>query len=138
MNDALAMCFVESIGDLRRDCENLIEWQRPLLQPCRQRLSLQIRHDDEMRAVEFADVVDPADVRMIERGHGAGLPLEAAAQIWVEGDVGPEHFDRDGPIETGIAGAIDLTHSTRAERRSDFVRAKPSAVRKLHGQRAEF
>ena len=44
---------------------------------------LQRLHDDEVAAVVFVDVVDRADVRMIQRGDGPRLALESFAEFAV-------------------------------------------------------
>jgi hypothetical protein len=61
------------------DLQRLIDRQRTFLQPSRQRLPFQMGHDEEVRAVGNADVVDAADVRMIEGGDRASLSFEARA-----------------------------------------------------------
>jgi hypothetical protein len=44
-----------------------------------ERLSLQQLHRNEALTVRFVDLVDRADVRMIERGRSEGFALEAFA-----------------------------------------------------------
>ena len=80
MDDALAMRLVERVGDLGGDLQRLVERQRPLLEPRGQRLALEMRHDEVVRAIGAADVVDAADVGMVQRRDGASLALEARAQ----------------------------------------------------------
>ena len=77
MDDAVAMRLVERVGDLGRDRQRLVERERPFLEPRGQRLALEMRHDKEERAIDAADIVDAADVRMVQRGDGARLALEA-------------------------------------------------------------
>ena len=78
MNDALAMRFVERVGNLGSNLQRLIERQRPFLEARGERLALEMRHDQVVRAVDAANVVDAADVRMVQRGDRPGLALEAA------------------------------------------------------------
>ena len=55
---------------------------------CRlQRGALQILHRDEGAAVLLADVMNGADVGMIQRGGGAGLALEPAERLPVESQI---------------------------------------------------
>ena len=63
--------------------------------------------DDEVSA--FQHVVERADVRMIQLRNGLGFSLEPLAELRVAGDVRGQDFDRDGAIEAGIAGAVDLS-----------------------------
>ena len=69
------------------DLERLIQWQRPLLQPLRQRLPVEILHNQEVDPVLAPDVEEGADVRVVQGGDGAGLALEPLFQIGIGGDV---------------------------------------------------
>jgi hypothetical protein len=62
-----------------------------------------------------ADVVNLADVGMVQGGDGAGLAFEAV------GEGGLRELDRDRAVETGIAGLPHLSHAARAEGREQFV-----------------
>jgi len=47
-----------------------------------------VLHDEERLALLLSDVVERADVGVLEGGDGAGLALEAGAQRGVEGETG--------------------------------------------------
>ena len=87
MGDPVAMRLVERVGDLGRDFQCLVERQWPFLEARRQRLALEMRHDEVVSAIDAADVVDAADVGMVERSDGASLALEALLEFWIVGDV---------------------------------------------------
>jgi hypothetical protein len=70
-----------------------------------------------------ADIVERADVGMIEAGDGFGFALEAGFQGGVVGEVGGEDFDGDFAAEAGVAGAIDFAHAACADGGKDFVGA---------------
>ena len=46
MDDAVAMRLVERVGDLAREIDRLIDRQRSLLETVRQRLALEVLHDE--------------------------------------------------------------------------------------------
>ncbi len=73
----------------------------------------------------LADVVDAADVRMVQRRDRAGLALEARTPIGIAGQFARQHLDRHRAIEARVARAVDLPHSAGAQRADDFVRAEP-------------
>ena len=77
MDDALAMRLVEGVGDLNGDLQRLVQRERPFLEPRGQGLALEMRHDQVVRAIDAADIVDAADMRMVQRSDGASLALEA-------------------------------------------------------------
>ena len=116
MDDALAMRLVERVGDLGGDLQRLVERKRPFLEARGQRLAVEMRHDEVVRAVDVPDVVDAADVRMVQRGDGPRLAFETRAQIGIAGDVTRQDLDRDGAIEARVAGLVDLAHPACAKR----------------------
>ena len=96
-------------------CSTCGGWQRPLFQPLGQRLSFQVFHDDEINAVLPADVVQRADVGMIQAGNNFGLALEALTAGRIVGEMRRKNLDGDGTVETRIPRPIDFPHSTRAQ-----------------------
>src|SRR4051812_48652589 len=83
--------------------------------PTKECLAVQILHNQIVRPVVLADVMQRADVRMIEGRNRACLPLKPAAQIAILGDVSGKHFDGDGAIEARVAGSVDLTHAAHTD-----------------------
>ena len=62
----------------------------------------------------MADVVERADVRMIERRDRARLALEALAQLRVGRERRRQDLDRDRAVEPRVAGAVDFAHAAGA------------------------
>ena len=81
MHDALAMGTVQRVGDLPCARQRLAKRQRASHQPVCQRLALEPFHHEVRDAVLVADVVQGADVGVIQRGDGARLALEARAPV---------------------------------------------------------
>ena len=52
---------------------------------------------------------------MVQRGDGAGLAFHAF------GELGLREFDRDHAVQTRVASSPHLAHTTRADRRHEFV-----------------
>ena len=72
-------------------------------------------------AVLFADVVNGADVGMIERGSGFGFALEAFERLRVVREIVGEEFQGDEAIEARVFGFVDDAHSAAAEFFDDAV-----------------
>ena len=53
------------------------------------------------------------------------LAFETLAEMGIRCELRRQHFDRDSTVETGVAGAIHLAHTTRAGGREHFVRPEP-------------
>jgi hypothetical protein len=67
VNDAGVMRVLEAPANLDRDVERVGDRQRTALQPLLQRLAVVIRHrDEQLSIVGLVDVVDRADVRVVE------------------------------------------------------------------------
>jgi hypothetical protein len=61
---------------------------------------------------------------MVERGNGAGLPVEAMEAVGVvRGRVGKQ-LERHLPPQARVAGAVHLAHAALAEGRDDLVGAE--------------
>ena len=134
MDEAPAMGGVQGIGDLAAVAQHLIERQRSPLQPLRQRLSLEVFHDEEVDAVVTADVVERADVRVRERRDGLRFALETLAERRVGGQPGRQDLDGHIAAEPCVPAAIHFAHAARAGGRHDFIgtQARPGLER--HGR----
>jgi hypothetical protein len=88
-----------------------------------ERLAIDQLHGEKGQAVVFADLVDRADVGMIDRGRRAGLPQQAGAGRVVIRVSRAQDFDRHVTTEFVVVGAIHVAHAAGAEQRSDPVRA---------------
>src|SRR5580704_12854482 len=73
-----------------------------------------------------ADVVDLADVRMIQRCDSPRLALKPLAEFL------RRSFDRDNSVQPRIASLPHLAHPSRADRRKNFVWAEFIADREGH------
>jgi len=62
---------------------------------------------------------------MVPARDGPGLALEPLLACRVRREL-RQNLDRDSASKPGVASTVDLTHSTRAERRRDFI--KPGAA----------
>ena len=86
-----------------------------------QRLALQQLHGDERAAFEFSNIVNGADVGMIERGCSARLAAEPFDRLRIVGNVVRKEFQRDAPAEARVLGLVDHAHSPAAQFFQDVV-----------------
>ena len=89
-------------------------------------------HHDVGPAVEFADVVDRDDVRVVEQGRQPGLALQALRRGAVGGQFVGDELDGDGPAQARVARLIDLSHAAGSERTDDLVHADTLARIQAH------
>ncbi len=115
MDDAFAVGGVEGVGHADRQVEQSIDRERAHGDAVLQGDALQKLHRDKGPAVVLVDVVNRADVRVVERTGGAGLALEALESRMVGGDVVGQEFQRDGAAELGVLGLVNDAHPAAAE-----------------------
>ena len=127
MDDALAVGDAQRLRDLDPVAQGLLERKRALLQALGQGLALQVLHDQVVDPILPAEVVEDADVGMIQGGDGPGLTLEALAQVRASCQLRREDLDRHRPIQARVPGPVDLAHAAGAERRGDLVGAEAGA-----------
>ena len=124
VEDALLMSGMEGVGDLHGQASGFLRRQR-----APQRRPVQELQDEIARP----DVVDLADVRVIQRRDGARLLLEAADAVGVGVTPGRQNLDCDVAAEARVMRAVDLAHSAPAEECHDVVRAKARPRRQHRG-----
>ena len=132
MDDALPVCRLERVGDLNTEGQHLAKWQRAALQTGSQGLALEEFEHQILDLVFAADVVQPADVRVGERGDRLRLAFEPRAECGVGRELRRENLDGDRAIEAGVAGAVDLSHAAGAEQGLNFKMAEPSTCAQCH------
>ena len=112
MDDALGVSGGERVGDLDGVRQHtLSSGMGPCLISVRESVALDELHDQVIRA----NVVERADVGVVERGDGLGFALKAVAEL------ARGNFDGDGPAEAGVGAAVDLAHAAFAEEGIDAI-----------------
>ena len=128
MDDAAFVRRFECLGNLPADDNGVGHWDVP---GCRRGAGCDdieerpTGHELHDQAVG-ADVVERADVRMVEGGNGACLALEPAADF--------RRGDLDGHVasEAGVARLIHLAHPAGSEQAANLVGPEPLAATQFH------
>jgi hypothetical protein len=137
VNDAVRVRLVERIRDRHGVAQRFVDRHRAARDPLRQVLAVEELHDEELAPFVVADVVERADVGMLERGDRARLAVEALAELRVGGKGRRQDLDGDGAIEPGVARAVDLPHAAGADGIADFVWTETRPGGKAHERRAD-
>jgi hypothetical protein len=69
------------------------------------------------------NVVESADVRVIQTGNCFGFALETLVQFSTIDKKRGENFDGDNSVQTVIASLVNSAHSARANGGEDFIGA---------------
>jgi hypothetical protein len=106
----------QPLGDLGGDVEGAVERQGAAGDLLLQRLPGVVGHGHEHPAVRgLVDLVDDADVGVLEAGDRLRLLQEARARQGVARQLGGDELDGDLPAELQILGLVDDTHPPLAD-----------------------
>jgi hypothetical protein len=108
MDDSAIVRMCKGLGQLHAVTDHVVDRQRPAGDPSAERRAVDDFHRDVGVAVGFADVVDGADVRMIERGRGARLAQQALPPFRIRRQITRQNLESDVARQTGVVRAIDL------------------------------
>ena len=131
VSSASAISIVES--------DHVVKRERAPLQARAERLPLEELHDEVRNPVRLADVVDRANVRVIEGRGGLRLPREPRADRRIGEPVPANELERDRSLEAHVGRAKDFAHSALPERTVDAIRTEmleavaTQACRVVHG-----
>ena len=117
MDDARFVRRGESVGEFDREIEKSFVVEAEAVA---QRVALEELHYEEWLAVDFVDLVDRADVRMIERRRRAGLALQTLDRRRIMQRL-RNHLDRHHPPEPCVFGFVDHAHAALAELLDDSI-----------------
>ena len=118
MDDPFAMRCIQSVTDLRPKFHDFLDRQRTL-----QRLAFDAFHYE----VVGTEIVECADMRVIQGRYGTRLALEACAEFLAA------DLNGDGSIQAGIMGSVHFAHTALADGRQDLVRSQPGSRSLGHG-----
>ena len=122
VDDALPVRGVEALGDLHRVLDGLARRQpRAASQELLKALAHEQLLDQVGSALLSSDVVQDDDVRVVERGGGSRLLLEAAQSARVLREGRREDLDGDVAPEPRVARPVHLSHAARADAAGDLV-----------------
>src|SRR6266571_1896626 len=86
-----------------------------------QRHAVQKLHGNESLAILLPDVIDRANVRMIQRGCGLRLPLETSQGLSVSGNLLRQKLESDEAMQARVLSLVDHTHTPSTEFLDDAV-----------------
>jgi hypothetical protein len=127
VHDAAAVRLVERVGDFDSNAQSLVWRQRLARQARGQGFAFQVLHHQEVHAVLAADIVENADVGVLQARDGPGLTLKPGAEIRIRTEVGGKDFDGDGALQPRVARLVDLAHAARAQCADDLIRPELGA-----------
>ncbi len=89
--------------------------------------AIQKFHGDERVTTFLSDIVNGADVGMVQRGCSLGFSLETAEGLGIAGNFIGQKLQSYEAMQASVFGLVDDTHSTAAEFLDDAVVRDSSA-----------
>src|SRR5580692_10571303 len=114
MHNSAGMSRIESIRNLNPQLEQLRNLQRTPLNHVLQGPAVQILHGNKRFAILLPNVIDGANVRMVESRSRLRLALKAAKSLRILGDVVGQELESNKTMQPNVLGLIDNTHATAA------------------------
>src|SRR5712691_3728873 len=132
MDEAMIVSGGKAPRDLDTVLDRLADRQRAATKALAQGFALEQFGNDVRRTVVRPNVVNRKNVGMIQTRRGARLLLEAPLAVRVIGKVRGQNLYRDIAAQTGIPGAVHLTHSSGADWPNHFVWADVRPASNAH------
>src|SRR5215472_8095053 len=112
---------VQCIGDLNAEVKQGFNVQRLATDPMAKCLALQQFHGDEGSPLRLINLVDGADVRMIQCGSCLGFTLKTAERMRAFGCVVRQELERNKATELHILGFKNDPHRAGAKLLNDVI-----------------
>ena len=116
MEDPFRVGGLQRVADLNAQIQQFVSPQRFARDTLSKRLALQQFHDDVGPVFVPADVVDRADVWMVQGRCGARLSAKSIQRLMIGGVLIGEELQGDVAAESSVFGPVDHTHAAAAER----------------------
>jgi hypothetical protein len=121
MNDTFGVRGVKRVGNVDAEREQRVQFHRASSGVVPQRLSLKILHRNKRLSILLADVVNGADVGVIEGRGGLGFALKAGKGLRIAGDIFRKKLESDETMEMGVLSLVNDAHATATKLVDDAV-----------------
>ena len=91
------------------------------MDPVLERLAFQQLHGDEVASVVLANLVDRADIWVVQSGGGASFALKTVERERIFFRLGRQELERDMAAQVDVLGFVDNAHPSAAQLREDTV-----------------
>ena len=121
MNDAFGVRGVQGVGDFNRQREKDFGIDGLPVDAMLQRHAVQKFHGNERLPVLLTNIVNRADVGMIQRRCGLRFALETDECLRVSGNLLGQKLQRNKAMQAGVFGLVNNAHPAAAEFFEDAV-----------------
>jgi hypothetical protein len=121
VDDAGAVRGDQSARDLEPDVQEFFDRQWPAQESMLERLSLDEFHDEEVLSLPFADIMNVADVGMVQRRNGTRFAFEPRAGLGVALELCSQRLQRDRASQPDVTRSVYLAHPAGADELEHLV-----------------
>lgn len=121
VDDSFGVRGIQSVRNLNPQLQNLLKRQRLAGNAMLQGDTVQILHGDKRLPVLFANLVDGANVGVIQCGCGLSFAFETSESLRVVGNFLWQEFQRHEAMKPGVFCFVDDAHAAAAEFSDDAV-----------------
>src|SRR5882762_6528596 len=121
VHDSFRVRRVEPVSDLNTDLQKFRNFDGLPANAVLECLAFEQLHSDKRPTFEFSNIVNRADVRMIEQGGGARFAAESLDRLRVLGNIVRQEFQRNAAAEARVPGFVDHAHSSASQSFQDAV-----------------
>src|SRR5258708_25494521 len=119
MTNGVGGGWLQCIGDGDAKAEERVRFNGAARDAVLQRRAIQKLHGNERLSVLCTDVINRADVGVVQGRRGLRLALEPGEGMRVSGYVHRQKLERDETVETGILSFVHDSHSAATELLND-------------------
>src|SRR5262249_22097338 len=121
MNDASRVRNIERFGNFNRELQQLIGGQRSSQDALAKGLAFEQFHHNEIFAIPLSDLVNGADVRVIQSRGRPGLAAKAFERLRVGINIFGKKLEGDETAEVDVFRLVHNSHATAAKLLNDAV-----------------
>ena len=121
MHDAFGVSGVKPVGNLSRQLEHGVGAKRSSHDAVFECRPIEKLHCDERPSLVLTDLVNGADIWMVQAGGRARLATKALEYLGIASDVVRKELQGDKAPQFGIFGLVDHAHTAAAELFNDAV-----------------
>ncbi len=121
MNDPFCVSGIERVRNRDGQRKNQLGFHRSPSDAMLQRHAVQKLHGDERFAVLFPNVINRADVWVVQCGRGLSLALKAGECLRFTGNLLRQELESDETMQPRVLSLIDNTHPTAAQFLDDAI-----------------
>jgi hypothetical protein len=124
MNNVCAVRCIQRVSDSDGNFQERLQFNRPSIDALLKSLALEQLHRDEVPAFMFPDVINRADVGVIQRRRCARLAQESLHCSRIAADIFRQELQRHSPAKATVFRSVHNGHPTGADGRLYFVMTK--------------